>query len=345
MLGVNVPPHEARGFVHKRLLKLATRVVPRVASFIPAFSTVSRVVSTARSFLEKENGPLRPRPLPRTPRMPPPTFFRPRLLPPLRKRTPSTPPRNPVREAVIRFKPVPPLTRMPVLRRRIPRVMPVPKPHVAIMPISPRAARAAQGVLPTYGPLGTACPPSHPVWSSKSGGGFGLCFPATPTVRTKAIAAPRPIMPPIARTVMPIHRRISSALPCLIPGQRRDPNTGDCSFFIGEQPGPDDSPIGDAVMGRYGAGYMPGSQIVDRAVCLPGDVVGNDGLCYPRRSLKNDQRAWPRGRRPLLTGGEMRAISVARRAAGRLTRTAVRLQDMGLIKKPVARKPSKRSKH
>ena len=144
---------------------------------------------------------------------------------------------------------------------------------------------------------------------------------------------------------MPIHRRISSALPCLIPGQRRDPNTGDCSFFIGEQPGPDDSPIGDAVMGRYGAGYMPGSQIVDRAVCLPGDVVGNDGLCYPRRSLKNDQRQWPRGRRPLLTGGEMRAISVARRAAGRLTRTAVRLQDMGLIKKPVARKPSKRSKH
>jgi hypothetical protein len=328
ILGVNVPPHEARGFVHKRLLKLATRVVPLAASFIPVGSTVSRAVSTARSFLAKENGPTRP-----------PSRTR-------RTRRPSTPPRNPVREAVIRFKPVPPLTRMPVLRRRIPRVMPVPKPHVAIMPLSPRAARAAQGVLPTFGPLGTACPPSHPVWSSKSGGGFGLCFPATLTVRTKAIAAPRPIsLPPIARTVMPIHRRTLSALPCLIPGQRRDPNTGDCSFFIGEQPGPDDSPIGDPVMGRYGAGYMPGSQIVDRAVCLPGDVVGDDGLCYPRRSLKNDQRAWPRGRRPLLTGGEMRAISIAHRAAGRLTRTAVRLQDIGLIKKPVARKPSKRSKH
>jgi len=98
----------------------------------------------------------------------------------------------------------------------------------------------------------------------------------------------------------------------------------------------------DVVMGRYGAAYVPGSMMVDRAVCLPGDVVGDDGLCYPRKSLKNDERAWPRGRRPLLTGGEMRAISIASRAAGRLTRTAVRLQDMGLIKKPVAKRPAKK---
>lgn len=100
--------------------------------------------------------------------------------------------------------------------------------------------------------------------------------------------------------------------------------------------------IGQAVMGRYGAAYVPGSKIINRAICLPGDVVGDDGLCYPKRSLRNSDREWPRGRRPLLTGGEMRAISVAHRAAGRLTRTAVRLQDMGLIKKPVARKPPKK---
>jgi len=98
----------------------------------------------------------------------------------------------------------------------------------------------------------------------------------------------------------------------------------------------------EAVMGRYGAAYVPGSRMIDRAVCLPGDLVGDDGLCYNRKSLTNKERMWPRGRRPLLTGGEMRAISIAHRAAGRLTRTAVRLQDMGLIKKPVARKRLKR---
>jgi len=105
---------------------------------------------------------------------------------------------------------------------------------------------------------------------------------------------------------------------------------------------PQGGEIGAAVMGRYGAGYHPASRIIDRAVCLPGDVVGNDGICYPKRSLRNKDRAWPRGRRPLLTGGEMRAISVASRAATRLTNTAVRLQDMGLIKKPVARKRPKK---
>ena len=108
--------------------------------------------------------------------------------------------------------------------------------------------------------------------------------------------------------------------------------------------GPARFEVGNAVMGRFGAGYVPGSRIIDRAICLPGDVVGMDGLCYPKRSLRNSERAWPRGRRPLLTGGEMRAISIASRAAGRLTRTAVRLQDMGLIKKPVARKPRKKAK-
>jgi len=101
-----------------------------------------------------------------------------------------------------------------------------------------------------------------------------------------------------------------------------------------------------AVMGRYGAAYVPGSMIVDRAVCLPGDVVGDDGFCYAKASLKNSERQWPRGRRPLLTGGDMRAISVASRAAHRLTHAAVRLQEIGLIKKPIARKPPrKKSAH
>jgi len=137
---------------------------------------------------------------------------------------------------------------------------------------------------------------------------------------------------------------------CLFP-TKPDPVTGECRLFLGDRRGPDTAPleigpgtsVGGAVMGRYGAALEPGSQIVDRAVCLPGMVVADDGLCYNRSQIKNSERMWPRGRRPLLTGGEMRAISIASRAAGRLTRTAVRLQEIGLIKKPVARKPRTKS--
>lgn len=147
-----------------------------------------------------------------------------------------------------------------------------------------------------------------------------------------------------------LHRFAPSAGKKCPPLMKPNPVTGNCELFLGDRPGPDTRElptgpgvaIGEAIMGRYGAAYMPGSKIVDRAVCLPGDVVGDDGLCYPRSSLRNSQRAWPKGRRPLLTGGDMRAISTASRAATRMTRTAVRLQEMGLIKKPIARKPPKK---
>jgi len=118
-----------------------------------------------------------------------------------------------------------------------------------------------------------------------------------------------------------------------IPPARIDPGTGRCKVFIGDRAGPDGGfTPGDAVMGRYGAAYSPGSMVVDRAVCLSGDVVAKDGLCYPRNSLTNKQRAWPRGRRPLLTGGEMNAIGIASRAATRLERTQSRLRKMGMMK-------------
>jgi len=100
--------------------------------------------------------------------------------------------------------------------------------------------------------------------------------------------------------------------------------------------------VGGAVMGRFGAALTPGSRIIDRAICLRGMVLGNDGLCYNSKGFRNSDRMWPRGRKPLLTGGEMRAISVASRAATRLTNAAVRLQDIGLIKKPVAVKRRKK---
>lgn len=140
--------------------------------------------------------------------------------------------------------------------------------------------------------------------------------------------------------------------PCRLPGQKVDPCTGECDWFIGTKPGRDDEPcppgsrfpgqfpagragpVGEAVMGQYGAGLVPGSMMIDRAVCLRGMQLGNDGVCYNKGAISNKQRMWPAGRRPLLTGGDMRAISIAARAGSRLERTTKRLQKIGLMKRP-----------
>lgn len=90
--------------------------------------------------------------------------------------------------------------------------------------------------------------------------------------------------------------------------------------------------VGAAVMGRYGAALEPGIMIVERSVCLPGMNLGDDGLCYNKGAITNSQRQWPRGRRPLLTGGDMRAIGIAARAGSKLDRTTKRLRALGMMK-------------
>lgn len=118
--------------------------------------------------------------------------------------------------------------------------------------------------------------------------------------------------------------------PCDFPmvrdreGRCRTPTSGE---FGGEQFG-----VGEAVMGRYGAALEPGSMIIDRAVCLRGMQLGDDGLCYNKGNITNKQRMWPRGRRPLLTGGDMRAIGIAARAGSKLERTTKRLRTLGMMK-------------
>ena len=94
--------------------------------------------------------------------------------------------------------------------------------------------------------------------------------------------------------------------------------------------------FGEAVLGQYGAALEPGFKDTQTAVCPRGTVLGTDGLCYNRRDLKNSERKWPRGRRPLLTGGEMRCISIASAAAKKLQRKEKQLQDMGMLKKHTA---------
>ena len=99
----------------------------------------------------------------------------------------------------------------------------------------------------------------------------------------------------------------------------------------------EDPAAGVAVMGRFGAGFEPSVMMTDTRRCGRGAVLGVDGICYNKRDLRNDERFWPRGRRPLLTGGEMRAISTASSAAKKLQRKQKQLESLGLLKKPAPR--------
>ncbi len=101
---------------------------------------------------------------------------------------------------------------------------------------------------------------------------------------------------------------------------------------------------GVAVMGRYGAGMAPDIMQSTRHDCLPGMVLGTDDICYNRGDIKNSERKWPKGRRPLLTGGDLNAITRASRAARAIQRTEKRLQKLGMLKKPSRRAPAPRSR-
>jgi len=116
------------------------------------------------------------------------------------------------------------------------------------------------------------------------------------------------------------------------------PGSGHFREHFGGTSGVGAVPVGEAVMGRYGAALRPGSMVIDRAVCLKGMQLGNDGLCYNKSQISNKQRQWPAGRKPLLSGGDMRAISIAARAGRRLEGATKRLQRLGMMKKPAPRR-------
>jgi len=111
---------------------------------------------------------------------------------------------------------------------------------------------------------------------------------------------------------------------CIWP-TRPDPATGKCSLFLGDRPGPDGPgtdivPFGDAVQGAFGMPAMrPNMRQSVTMSCPSGMVLGRDDLCYPKAVLRRDSkfRKWRPGRRPVLTGGELAAISKARRAITR----------------------------
>jgi len=96
--------------------------------------------------------------------------------------------------------------------------------------------------------------------------------------------------------------------------------------------------VGEPVLGIYGAGVRPGSMIIDRAVCGKKMQLADDGICYNKSQISNKQRMWPAGRKPLLSGGDMRAIGIAARAGRRLEGATKRLQRLGMMKKPASRR-------
>jgi len=101
--------------------------------------------------------------------------------------------------------------------------------------------------------------------------------------------------------------------------------------------------FGAAQVGRFGAGLEPAIRSMETRVCPRGTVLGIDGLCYNKRDLTNRDRFWPRGRRPLLTGGEMRCISIAARAAGKIRTKTKQLQKLGMLPKATRRAPARRA--
>ena len=139
------------------------------------------------------------------------------------------------------------------------------------------------------------------------------------------------------------------------PGFRRLPQGGctpltngvngpEGGIFQGDGAGKEEQllPFGQATLGRFGAGSKPAffSQQVRR--CPRGSILGaaeadGSSLCYGKTQISNKERAWPRGRPPLLTGGEVRAISIASSAAKKLERKQKQLQKLGMLKKPVSR--------
>jgi len=103
-----------------------------------------------------------------------------------------------------------------------------------------------------------------------------------------------------------------------------DSGQGFCEF-----PGSPAGGTGEARMGRYGAALEPSFEAINKRVCLDGMVLGKDFLCYNKGSISNKERLWPKGRAPLLTGGQVNAIAKANAAK---TKVARAYKQLGLGK-------------
>jgi len=342
---VREPPNDRRNFVHKKLLGFA---LPAVASFIPGGSTV---LGVARSFTGGGGTAVATRPAP----------LRNLGLTDERRRAitaagQAAQARGDHKEAAAFMRELGaqgplmgPATAIAVARPSVLRDLGLTDDRRRAITRAMRAATArgdakeASAFLRELGSQGALLPVDrkplpdvvnlHPRPRAR--------IPFIEPVRTPH---------PIGAIPMPVHRRIGRAFrdtfnpataltgPECPPGAFRGPG-GVCIDPSAALPFGD--PLfgaGSPEMGRYGPAYRGTSRLIQRTTCLPGDLVGNDGLCYNRKSLTNSQRQWPKGRAPLLTGGQMNAIRIAAAASAKLERTTKRLQKIGLMKKAAPRR-------
>ncbi len=352
---MNAPPNDVRHFVHKKLLGLAKSAIPLATSFIPGGSTAFNIGRSLVGSTLGRNG---------AGKLPPAlahlglTDARRRAITSagqaaqargdhkqaaafLRELGSQGPLLgSPARPSVLRD-----LGLTDARRSAITRAM-----RQAVVRGDAKEAAAFMRELGAQGPLRpSSIPPPNPfrerIIQAKP---FPVGANFRPRPRARVPQVQPQIQPhPIGASVMPVHRRIERFIgdtfgpqgPECLPGTIKGPG-GLCIDPSAILPGGDpliQRGVG-VTMGRYGPAYEGNSRLIQRTTCLPGDLVGNDGLCYNRQSLTHKERMWPRGRQPLLTGGEMRAISVASRAAKKFERTQKRLQQIGMIKKPAQRR-------
>lgn len=110
---------------------------------------------------------------------------------------------------------------------------------------------------------------------------------------------------------------------CADPQLRRDA-AGNCVF-----PGSPAGGVGEYLKGDYGPAREPFFETRNIRSCNAGQVLGKDKLCYNKGAISNKERLYPVGTRPLLTGGQMRAIGIASAAESKVRTTAVRLGIVG----------------
>ena len=193
-------------------------------------------------------------------------------------------------------------------------------------------------------PAATVCPPG---FDPTAGGG---CQPRAARIKVPGFRGLAQRFVPGGASgfiTPPVTRQLDTIEPALrvpvtpVPGitgfvQRTIP--GGATGFETTTPAVMQAP-GLATLGRFGAAVEPTFRSSTIRDCPRGMVLAVDSLCYSRRDVRNSERFWPRGRRPLLTGGEMRAISTAASAAKKLQRKQKDLMKLGLLPKPTARRP------
>jgi len=74
--------------------------------------------------------------------------------------------------------------------------------------------------------------------------------------------------------------------------------------------------------------HIPAIRAVRTRMCRRGSVLGKDGFCHPKGTIRNSDREYPKGRRPLGTPADLKAVTVAARFGRRLVSNKKRLKKL-----------------